>query len=75
MDAITMKIRGNCVVPDVKEIMIGSSADMEKLPTSTDVGKFEKSDANEPCAIGSIAYTSDFKFICQLGIDNTWHEV
>lgn len=64
MDAITMKIRGNCVVPDVKEIMIGSSADMEKLPTSTDVGKFENSDANAPCAVGSIAYTPDFKFIC-----------
>lgn len=75
MDAITMKIRGNCVVPDVKEIMIGSSADMEKLPTSTDVGKFENSDANAPCAVGSIAYTPDFKFICQLGIDNTWHNV
>ena len=75
MDAITMKIRGNCVVPDVKEIMIGSSADMEKLPTSTDVGKFENSDANAPCAVGSIAYTPDFKFICQLGIDNVWHNV
>jgi hypothetical protein len=75
MDAITIKIRGNCVVPDVKEIMIGSSADMEKLPTSTDVGKFENSDANAPCAVGSIAYTPDFKFICQLGIDNAWHEV
>lgn len=75
MDAITMRIRGNCVVPDVKEIMIGSSADMEKLPTSTDVGKFDNSDANELCAVGSIAYTSDFKFICQLGIDNMWHEV
>ena len=66
MDAITMRIRGNYVVSDVKEIMIG---------TSTDVGKFDNSDANEPCAIGSIAYTSDFKFICQLGIDNAWHEV
>lgn len=75
MDAIAMKIRGNCVVPDVKEIMIGSSADMEKLPTSTDVGKFENSDANAPCAVGSIAYTPDFKFICQLGIDNAWHNV
>ena len=75
MDAITMKIRGNCVVPDVKEIMIGSSADMEKLPTSTDVGKFENSDANAPCAVGAIAYTPDFKFICQLGIDNAWHNV
>ena len=75
MDAITMKIRGNYVVPDVKEIMISSSADMEKLPTSTDVGKFENSDANAPCAVGSIAYTPDFKFICQLGIDNAWHNV
>lgn len=75
MDAITIKNRGDYVVSDVKEIMIGSAADVDKLPTSTDFGKFDNCDANEPCAIGSVAYTSDFKFICQLGIDNTWHEV
>lgn len=75
MDAITMKIRGNYVVSDVKEIMINSADDVDKLPTSNTVGSFTDSDANEPCAIGSVAYTPDFSFICQLGTDNVWHEV
>lgn len=75
MDAITMKIRGDYVVPGVKEIMISSADDVEKLPTSTTVGKFDSKGANEIVAIGSIAYTSDFSFICQLGINNEWHEV
>lgn len=75
MDAITMKVRGNYVVSGVAEIMISSADDVEKLPTSTTLGTFENDGANERVAIGSIAYTSDFSFICQLGIDNQWHEV
>ena len=74
MDAITMKIRKNYTVSDVKEIMIDSADEVDKLPTSNTVGSFANSDANQPCAIGSVAYTPDFSFICQLGVDNIWHK-
>ena len=46
MDAITMKIRKNYTVSDVKEIMIDSADDVDKLPTSNTVGSFANSDAN-----------------------------
>lgn len=75
MDAVTMKIRGDYVVPDIKEIMIGSAADVSKLPTTKKVGTFTDSDANDLLAVGSIAYTADFSLICQLGVDDKWHEV
>lgn len=39
MDAITMKIRKNYIVSDVKEIMINSVDDVDKLPTSNTVGR------------------------------------
>lgn len=74
MDAITMKIRKNYIVSDVKEIMINSVDDVDKLPTSNTVGSFLDSDTNEPCAIGSVAYTPDFSFIYQLGVDNIWRK-
>lgn len=75
MDAITLKIRGNYVVPDVKEILISSESDVSKLPTSTKYGTFTHPNSNEPCAYGSIAYLSDLSKVWQLGLDDAWHEV
>lgn len=75
MDAITVKIRGKYVIPDTKEIMIGSTADVSKLPTTTTYGTFTSPNANEPVGVGSIAYTPDMGSVYQLGVDNTWHEV
>lgn len=75
MDAITVKIRGKYVIPDTKEIMIGSTADVSKLPTATTYGTFTSPNANEPVGVGSIAYTPDMGSVYQLGVDNTWHEV
>lgn len=75
MDAITVKIRGKYVIPDTKEIMIGSTADVSKLPTTTTYGTFTSPNANEPVGVGSIAYTPNMGSVYQLGVDNTWHEV
>lgn len=75
MDAITVKIRGKYVIPDTKEIMIGSTADVSKLPTTTTYGTFTSPNANEPVGVGSIAYTPNMGSVYQLGVDNTWHKV
>lgn len=75
MDAITVKIRGKYVIPDTKEIMIGSTADVSKLPTTTTYGTFTSPNANEPVGVGSIAYTPDMGSVYQLGVDNIWHKV
>lgn len=75
MDAITVKIRGKYVIPDTKEIMIGSTADVSKLPTTTTYGTFTSPNANEPVGVGSIAYTPNMGSVYQLGVDNIWHKV
>lgn len=85
MEAKCVAVNGKPVVDYTKTIMIKSSLDVDKLPTSTKKGTFDTSndpeplysyqDANDYCGVGSIAYTEDLSFVVQLGLDDKWHEV
>jgi len=75
MDALTLRIRGKYVVPDVKEILISSASDVSKLPTSTTAGTFDNVNANYPVGVGSIAYTADMSSVYQLNLEDEWVEV